>query len=57
METVFKALEAKEKLIQAENQTLASITYQNYFNFIQKYLAAQQLPLQSLKILKFIISL
>ena len=32
-----QALEAKEKIeIQAENQTLASITYQNYFKLYQK---------------------
>ena len=32
-----KALEAKEKInIQAENQTLASITYQNYFKLYKK---------------------
>ena len=39
-----QALEAKEKIeIQAENQTLASITYQNYLNFTQKYLDVQVL--------------
>ena len=33
-----QALEAKEKIdIQAENQTLASITYQNYFKLYEKY--------------------
>ena len=32
-----KALEAKEKIqIQNENQTLASITYQNYFKLYKK---------------------
>ena len=32
-----QALEAKEKIdIQAENQTLASITYQNYFKLYKK---------------------
>ena len=32
-----QALEAKEKIeIQAENQTLASITYQNYFRLYKK---------------------
>ena len=32
-----QALEAKEKIqVQAENQTLASITYQNYFKLYQK---------------------
>ena len=32
-----QALEAKEKIdIQAENQTLASITYQNYFRLYNK---------------------
>ena len=34
-----QALEAKEKLdIQLENQTLASITYQNYFKLYEKNL-------------------
>ena len=34
-----QALEAKEKIdIQAENQTLASITYQNYFRLYKKNL-------------------
>ena len=32
-----QALEAKEKIeVQAENQTLASITYQNYFKLYKK---------------------
>ena len=32
-----QALEAKEKIdVQAENQTLASITYQNYFKLYSK---------------------
>ena len=32
-----QALEAKEKVdVQAENQTLASITYQNYFKLYKK---------------------
>jgi len=32
-----QALEAKEKInVQAENQTLASITYQNYFKLYNK---------------------
>ena len=32
-----QALEAKEKVeIQSENQTLASITYQNYFSLYKK---------------------
>ena len=34
---MYQALEAKEKIdIQAENQTLASITYQNYFKLYEK---------------------
>ena len=34
--------EAKEKIeIQAENQTLASITYQNYFKLYKKFQVAQ----------------
>ena len=45
-----QALEAKERInIQAENQTLASITYQNYFNFIKKYLDVLELPQLNLK--------
>ena len=34
-----QAIEAKENVkIEEENQTLASITYQNYFRFIKNYL-------------------
>ena len=37
MEMAYQALEAKEKIdIQVENQTLASITYQNYFKLYKK---------------------
>merc|ERR1712070_1245907 len=52
-----QALEAKEKIkVQAENQTLASITYQNYFKLYKKYPVALVQLLQSLKsFLKFII--
>ena len=52
-----QAIEAKEKIeIQAENQTLASITYQNYFKLYKKYLDAQELLQQKQKnFLKYII--
>ncbi len=46
-----QALEAKEKIkVRAENQTLASITYQNYFKLYKKYLVVLVQPLQNLKI-------
>ena len=33
------AIEAKENVkVEEENQTLASITYQNYFDYIKNYL-------------------
>ena len=54
-----QALEAKEKIeIQAENQTLASITYQNYFKLYKKFVYVQGLQQLSLRnFLKFIIFL
>ena len=51
-----QALEAKEKIdIQAENQTLASITYQNYFKLYKKFVDVQVLQQLNLRnFLKFI---
>ena len=52
-----QALEAKEKLdIQAENQTLASITYQNYFKLYKKICGCTGTAItESEEFLKFII--
>ena len=54
-----QALEAKEKIeIQAENQTLASITYQNYFKLYKKISGCiGQRQLKQKNFLKFIIYL
>ena len=54
-----QALEAKEKIeIQAENHTLASITYQNFLNYIKRYQAVQVPQQQRQKnFMKFIIYL
>jgi preprotein translocase subunit SecA len=52
-----QALEAKERInIQAENQTLASITYQNYFKLYKKISGCTGTAATELKnFLKFII--
>ena len=52
-----QALEAKERIdIQVENQTLASITYQNYFKLYSKISGCTGTALLNLKnFLKYII--
>ena len=52
-----QALEAKEKIeIQLENQTLASITYQNYFKLYEKISGCTGTALtEAEEFLKFII--
>ena len=45
-----QSIEAKEKVeIQSENQTLASITYQNYFKMYSKLSVVRELQQQNLK--------
>ena len=46
-----QSIEAKEKVeIQSENQTLASITYQNYFKmYIKNFLVVRVLQQQKVK--------